>query len=96
MSFEISLRVSNTPTPFAATYGLSLLPSQAHFDRYVLPLIPVLAVLAGRRKTLAVAALAAAVVPLWWSVADARSLTGRDPRLDAAAWIVLASSRARH
>ena len=72
---------------FAAAYGLSLLPSQAHFDRYVLPLIPVLAVLAGRGKTLAVAALAAAVVPLWWSVADARSLTGRDPRLDAAAWI---------
>jgi hypothetical protein len=26
-------------------------------------------------------------VPLWWSVADARSLTGRDPRLDAAAWV---------
>jgi hypothetical protein len=29
----------------------------------------------------------AAVVPLWWSVEDARSLAGRDPRLDAAAWI---------
>jgi hypothetical protein len=72
---------------FAAAYGLSLLPSQAHFDRYVLPLVPVLAVLAGRRKPLAVAALVAMVVPLWWSVADARSLTGRDPRLDAAAWI---------
>ena len=28
-----------------------------------------------------------ALVPLWWSVEDARSLTGRDPRLDAAAWI---------
>ena len=62
-------------------------PSEAHFDRYVLPLVPVLAVLAGRRKPLAVAALVACVVPLWWSVADARSLTGRDPRLDAAAWI---------
>ena len=24
---------------------------------------------------------------LWWSIDDARSLTGRDPRLDAAAWI---------
>jgi 4-amino-4-deoxy-L-arabinose transferase-like glycosyltransferase len=72
---------------FAAAYALSLLPSAAHFDRYVLPLVPVLAVLAGSRNALAVAALAAAVVPLWWSVADARSLTGRDPRLDAAAWI---------
>lgn len=72
---------------FAAAYAVSLLPSQAHFDRYVLPLVPVLAVLAGRRRPLAALALVAAVVPLWWSVADARSLTGRDPRLDAAAWI---------
>ncbi len=72
---------------FAAAYAVSLLPSHAHFDRYVLPLVPVLAVLAGRERTLAALALAAAVVPLWWSVADARSLTGRDPRLDVAAWI---------
>ena len=72
---------------FAAAYGLSLLPSQAHFDRYVLPLVPVLAVLAGRIRPLVPLALVAAVVPLWWSIADARSLTGRDPRLDAAAWI---------
>lgn len=72
---------------FAAAYGLSLLPSHAHFDRYVLPLVPVLAVFAGRIRPLVPLALAAAVVPLWWSVADARSLTGRDPRLDAAAWI---------
>jgi 4-amino-4-deoxy-L-arabinose transferase-like glycosyltransferase len=72
---------------FAGAYALSLLPSEAHFDRYVLPLVPVLAVLAGRRTPLALAALVACVVPFWWSVADARSLTGRDPRLDAAAWI---------
>jgi hypothetical protein len=72
---------------FGAAYALSLLASHAHFDRYVLPLVPLLAVLAGRGRTLAIAALVAAVVPLWWSVADARSLTGRDPRLDAAAWI---------
>ena len=67
--------------------ALSLLTSSAHFDRYVLPLVPVCAVLAARTPPLAVATLVAAVVPLWWSVADARSLTGRDPRLDAAAWI---------
>ena len=72
---------------FGTAYALSLLASHAHFDRYVLPLVPVLAVLAGRGRALAIAALVAAVVPLWWSVADARSLTGRDPRLDAAAWI---------
>ena len=29
----------------------------------------------------------AALVPLWWSIDDARALTPRDPRLDAAAWI---------
>jgi 4-amino-4-deoxy-L-arabinose transferase-like glycosyltransferase len=72
---------------FAAAYALSLLPVEAHFDRYVLPLVPVLAVIAGSRAWLATVALAAAVVPLWWSIEDARSLTGRDPRLDAAAWI---------
>ncbi len=33
--------------------------SEAHFDRYVLPLVPVLAVLAGRRTPIAVAALVA-------------------------------------
>ena len=38
-------------------------------------------------SSLAVATLVAALVPLWWSIDDARSLTGRDPRLDAAAWI---------
>jgi 4-amino-4-deoxy-L-arabinose transferase-like glycosyltransferase len=72
---------------FGVAYAVSLLASHAHFDRYVLPLVPVLAVLAGRGRTLAIAAIVAAVVPLWWSVADAGSLTGRDPRLDAAAWI---------
>ena len=53
----------------------------------MLPLVPVLCVLAGRARWLAVAALVAAIVPLWWSVGDARTLTERDPRLDAAAWI---------
>ena len=72
---------------FGAAYAVSLLASHAHFDRYVLPLVPVLAVLAGRARGLAIAAVVAAVVPLWWSVGDARSLAGRDPRLDAAAWI---------
>lgn len=73
---------------FAAAYCLSLLPIEAHFDRYVLPLVPVAAVVAGRVPVLAGLAVLASVVPLWWSVDDARSLTGRDPRIDAAAWIV--------
>jgi 4-amino-4-deoxy-L-arabinose transferase-like glycosyltransferase len=72
---------------FVVVYALSLLPVEAHFDRYVLPLVPVLCVLAGRWRGLAVAALVAAVVPLWWSIQDARALAGPDPRLGAAAWI---------
>jgi 4-amino-4-deoxy-L-arabinose transferase-like glycosyltransferase len=72
---------------FLAAYALSLAPVEAHFDRYVLPLVPVAAVMAGRARLLVPIALAAMLVPLWWSVGDAGSLTGRDPRLDAAAWI---------
>jgi Dolichyl-phosphate-mannose-protein mannosyltransferase len=72
---------------FLVAYGLSLLSIEAHFDRYVLPMVPVLAVLAGRRGWLAGSALVACVVPLWWSVGDARALRARDPRLDAAAWV---------
>ena len=72
---------------FLVVYSVSLLPIEAHFDRYLLPVVPVLAVLAGRGRWLAGAALVAAVVPLWWSVSDARALTARDPRLDAAAWV---------
>jgi hypothetical protein len=47
----------------------------------------VLAVLAGSSRVLAGAAVVASIVPLWWSIADAATLTGRDNRLDAAAWI---------
>ena len=63
------------------------MPQQAHFDRYVLPLVPVLAVLAGSVRWAVPFALAALVVPLAWSVSDARELTRTDTRVRADAWV---------
>lgn len=72
---------------FLLVWALHLLPLNQHFDRYVLPAVPVLAVLAGRTRVLAPVALAALVVPLAWSIGDARDLTRTDTRVRAAAWI---------
>jgi 4-amino-4-deoxy-L-arabinose transferase-like glycosyltransferase len=72
---------------FALVYYAQLLTLDAHFDRYVLPLVPVLGALAGRIRPLALLALAALVVPLWWSVGEVRELTRRDTRLEAHEWI---------
>jgi hypothetical protein len=65
------------------------MPQQAHFDRYVLPLVPVLAVLAGSLAFRAAfpLALVALALPLAWSVADARELTRTDTRLRADTWV---------
>ncbi len=60
-----------------------LLPQRAHFDRYVLPLVPVLGVLAGRLRALVPVALVALAVPLVWSIQDARRLTRTDTRAAA-------------
>ncbi len=72
---------------FLGAYWLYLMPQQAHFDRYTLPLVPVLAVLAGSIRAAVPVALALLVVPLAWSVGDARELTRTDTRLRADAWI---------
>jgi len=72
---------------FVLAYWLTLMPQQAHFERYVLPLVPVLAVLAGSVRWAVPAALVALVVPLAWSVSDTRQLTRTDTRLRAAAWV---------
>jgi 4-amino-4-deoxy-L-arabinose transferase-like glycosyltransferase len=72
---------------FALAYWLTLMPQQAHFERYVLPLVPVLAVLAGSIRWCVPLALAALLVPLAWSVSDARQLTRTDTRVRAAAWV---------
>ncbi len=65
---------------FAVAYWLSLMPQKAHFDRYVIPLVPVLGVLAGRVRALVPVGLALLVVPLVWSIGDARVLTRTDTR----------------
>jgi hypothetical protein len=67
---------------FAIAYWLTLMPQRAHFDRYVIPLLPVLGVLAGRLR-IAPVALALLVVPLVWSSGDARRLTRTDTRAAA-------------
>ena len=72
---------------FAVVYWLTLMPQQAHFDRYILPLVPVLAVLAGSVRSVVPVALVALVLPLAWSVADARELTRTDTRVRADAWV---------
>ena len=78
---------------FALVYFAYLLTLDAHFDRYVLPLVPVLGALAGRARPLAVVTLALLLVPLAWSIADVRELRGTDTRLVAHDWIEANVSR---
>jgi hypothetical protein len=60
---------------------------QAHFDRYVLPLVPALGALAGRMRSLAPVTLLLLVVPLTWSIRDTKELTKTDTRVVAARWV---------
>jgi 4-amino-4-deoxy-L-arabinose transferase-like glycosyltransferase len=75
---------------FAVAYWLTLMPQRAHFDRYILPLVPVAGVLAARLPWSAPLALALLVVPLAWSLGDARGLTRTDTRLVAIPQLVRA------
>jgi 4-amino-4-deoxy-L-arabinose transferase-like glycosyltransferase len=72
---------------FGLAYFATLLPIDAHFDRYVLPLVPVLGALAGSLRALAPVTLVLLVVPLTWSVRDTRDLTRTDTREAAQDWI---------
>jgi hypothetical protein len=72
---------------FVLVYFVDLLTLDAHFDRYVLPLIPPLAALAGRFRALAPVTLLLLVVPLTWSIRDAKELTRTDTRVIAHRWV---------
>jgi 4-amino-4-deoxy-L-arabinose transferase-like glycosyltransferase len=74
---------------FVLVYVLDLCTLGAHFDRYVLPLVPPLAVLAGRVRSLAPVTLLLLVVPLTWTIRDDRRLTKTDTREVAHTWVEL-------
>jgi hypothetical protein len=72
---------------FVVVYFIDLLTIRAHFDRYVLPLVPPLAVLASRFRALAPVTLLLLVVPLTWSIRDTKELTRTDTRVLAYDWL---------
>ncbi len=72
---------------FCLVYYADLLTLGAHFDRYVLPLVPALGVLAGRLRSLAPVTLLLLVVPLTWSIRADAELTRTDTRVVAERWI---------
>jgi hypothetical protein len=72
---------------FVVVYFVDLLTLRAHFDRYVLPLVPPLGALAGRFRSLAPVTLLLLVVPLTWSIRDSKELTRTDTRVVAHGWI---------
>ena len=83
-------RADRVLASFVGVYFLALLPLDSHFDRYVLPLVPVLGVLAGRFSSFAPVTLLLLVVPFAWTVRDTRELTRNDP--GAAVGALVASS----
>ena len=72
---------------FVVVYFLDLCTLGAHFDRYVLPLVPALAALGGRLRALAPVTLLLLVVPLTWTVREDRRLTRTDTRVVARSWV---------
>jgi hypothetical protein len=72
---------------FALVWFAQLMTTGAHFDRYTLPLVPVLGALAGRLRALAPVTLLLLVVPFTWTVRDAQDLTRTDTRVVAHDWI---------
>jgi hypothetical protein len=72
---------------FVLVYFAQLMTLHAHFDRYLLPLVPALGALAGRLRSLAPVTLLFLVIPFTWDVRDARELTKTDARVVAQGWV---------
>ena len=72
---------------FVIVYFVDLLTLSAHFDRYVLPVVPALGALAGRMRSLAPVTLLLLVIPLTWSIRDTKELTRTDTRIVAHRWV---------
>ena len=72
---------------FVLVYFLDLLTLDAHFDRYVLPLVPPLAVLAARFRAVAPVTLVLLVVPLAFAVRDDSRVSRTDTRIVAQRWL---------
>jgi 4-amino-4-deoxy-L-arabinose transferase-like glycosyltransferase len=72
---------------FVVAYFLTLMPLDAHFDRYALPLVPALGALAGRLRALASVTLLLLVIPLVWSIRETRPLVRTDTRVVAHDWM---------
>ncbi len=72
---------------FVVVYFLTLMPLDAHFDRYLLPLVPPLGALAGRFRSLAPVTLLLLVIPLVWSIRETRPLVRTDTRVVAHDWM---------
>jgi 4-amino-4-deoxy-L-arabinose transferase-like glycosyltransferase len=87
VAFVRRTRVDLILALFVVVYFIDLLTLRAHFDRYVLPLIPALGALAGRFRALAPVTLLLLIVPLTWSVQDAKELTKTDTRVIAHRWV---------
>jgi 4-amino-4-deoxy-L-arabinose transferase-like glycosyltransferase len=81
---------------FVLVYFADLLTLRAHFDRYVLPLVPPLGALAGRFRPLAPVTLLLLVVPLTWSIRDDKRLTRTDTRVVAHRWVDAHIPRGTH
>ncbi|HET8606487.1 MAG TPA: glycosyltransferase 87 family protein [Gaiellaceae bacterium] len=80
-------RVDLALAAFVLSYFVFVSLLHSHFDRYTLPLVPVLAVLASRARPLVPVAVVSLAVPLWWSAAKAATLTRTDTRVVAQRWI---------